>query len=138
MERILNIEEVKNVKLDGEYGSHDGYKITTDSQEVLILISNGQDCCEYWGYFSSEDDYREFINSDLMDVEIVDEDRCVQSIKNTLKDEHEYGFEEGGVMFVNLRTSMGPLQFAVYNGHNGYYGHSVHVRSIQLEEDSYL
>ena len=45
---------------------------------------------------------------------------------------------EGGVMFVNITTSKGVLQFVAYNEHNGYYGHSACVISKQLNHEECL
>ena len=80
-EKLLSIEEICGLKLAniGErsgrarigvvqalnvlmgHSAYDGYKITTSKQEYLILIENGQCCCESWGYFSSEDDFADYI-----------------------------------------------------------------------------
>ena len=37
-------------------------------------------------------------------------------------------------VFLVLQTSKGELDFAVYNCHNGYYGHEVVVRVIKAED----
>ena len=34
--------------------SFDGYEIKTENATYRILIENGQNCCESWGYFSSD------------------------------------------------------------------------------------
>ena len=83
MEKILLIEEVTELRL-GNIGTHtkkarvgmhqmlnalmgfaeyDGYKITTTEREYLILIDNGQCCCESWGYFASEDNISNYENT---------------------------------------------------------------------------
>lgn len=38
----------------------------------------------------------------------------------------------GGVMFVDLKTDRGILQFVACNEHNGYYGHEATVECTQL------
>ena len=45
---------------------------------------------------------------------------------------------EGGVMFVNLETDMGTLQFVAYNEHNGYYGHEAKVQCTKLTHAEHL
>jgi tRNA(Ile2) C34 agmatinyltransferase TiaS len=45
---------------------------------------------------------------------------------------------EGGVMFVNIETNEGTLQFVAYNEHNGYYGHIAKVQSMQLSHEVVL
>jgi hypothetical protein len=46
--------------------------------------------------------------------------------------------DEGGIMFVNLDTDKGKLQFVAYNRHNGYYGHSAAVECRQLTHETTL
>lgn len=129
MEKILEIKE-QSFNL-GKYSDYDGYIIITDKQEIKFGISNSQSCCERWGYFSSEDDFKEFIGADLIDMETVD---TVLNI-GKLKDEE---VDVDDCMFINVKTSNGLLQFAVYNSHNGYYGHDIKLISNQLQIDSSL
>ena len=100
------------------YGQQDGYMITTTKTTVRLGISNNQDCCEDWGYLMSEDNLDEFIGATLHSVDVTDEELGSNSVQEIY---------EGGVMFVNLATSMGTLQFKAYNSHNGYYGHMASV-----------
>lgn len=100
---------------------YDGYKIVTEENEFYLLISNGQSCCENWGYINSADDLNEFINTNLIDVKFTDVALNTKKIEEVLK----YGFDEGGIQFVDFETDKGVLQFAVYNSHNGFYGHDI-------------
>lgn len=135
MEKILSIEEVKNHPIlqkgyNNSYTiNYDGYLIKTDAQEISILISNEQSCCESWGYAVSEDDLGSFIGSDLLDVKLINKGLNEKMLR------HGESLDEGSIMFVNLETSKGTLQFAVYNGHNGYYGHDAIVNSIQVRKE---
>ena len=105
------------------YGEYDGYKITTEKTEYLILIDNGQCCCESWGYFVSEDDINDYIGKDLIDVALTD-----KALNNKKLKESGYYDDCGGIQFVDFKFSDGSvLQFAVYNAHNGYYGHPIIV-----------
>lgn len=45
---------------------------------------------------------------------------------------------EGSVMYVNIETSEGTLQFTAYNEHNGYYSHTALVESPFLCHKEYL
>ena len=104
MEKIISIEEVYGLKLShigtsnerarvgivqtmnalfGSYGSYDGYKIKTSEHEYLILIDNGQCCCESWGYFSSDDDFARFIGKKLLSVECTDTALNTQKVEET-------------------------------------------------------
>jgi len=121
-ELILNISEDSFKHNDNYY---DGYTIVTTKQTIRLGITNDQSCCENWGYFMSEDDISEFITSELLNIQITD----TQLKTHSDFDEKNY---EGNVMFVNIITSNGLLQFVAYNEHNGYYGHTAIVISEQL------
>ena len=125
METILKIEETT-------FEGKDGFVITTSEQQIKLGIDNAQCCCENWGYFMSEDDASDFIGAKLIDVKITD---------TLLKPNDEFDVNdmyEGDVMFVNVETDKGLLQFVAYNEHNGYYGHEACVISKQLNEIEYL
>ena len=111
------IKSIEEVELDDVIS--EGYKITTNTGVLLLLIDNYQLCREGWGHISSEEDFEDFIGCQIDDVRIVDEDLC-----NLDTD----GWWAGGAMFINLETVKGTLQFALYNEHNGYYGHVCQVK----------
>lgn len=111
----------------------DGFVVKTNVQEILLGIENGQSCCESWGYFWMNEKPEDFIGAELLGVSITDTALNRQPlIEQNLEGAWNY------VMFVNLETSMGLLQFTAYNGHNGYYGHSAIVQSKQLEHEEVL
>lgn len=133
MEKILSIAECQT-KRKSDYGyfyACKGYEIKTDKQSINILIDSEQSCCESWGYFASEDDFTEFIGAELIGLKLVDD---LLNVKNANLIEGD----ECYTMFVNVETSKGLLQFAVYNAHNGYYGHEVRVESKQLKHTDTL
>lgn len=101
-------------------GSKDGYKIVTDKHTWMILIDNDQSCCEDWGYMSSDDDFNRFIGKEILEVKLAD-----TALKTQMLKDFEYGFDGGGIQFVDFIFSDDVLQFAVYNAHNGYYGHDI-------------
>jgi len=141
---IKNIEEVYNLTLGNKgnlngkngsrlgiadminglcgWGSYDGYQIETEEDEYLILISNGQSCCENWGYFSSEDNFQKFIGKEIKDVRLTD-----TALSQKLLEDNDCEYvDQGSIQFVDfVMTDGSVLQFAVYNSHNGYYGHSI-------------
>ncbi len=123
----MRIEEISQ-------GYTDGYAIITDKQMIKLLIDNQQNCCENWGYFMSDDNLEYFIGADIYDITVTD------TALNTKKlNEHiPYGIEDGGIMFVNIITDKGVLQFTAYNAHNGYYGHIAYVISEQLRREACL
>lgn len=151
MEKLISIEEVIGLHLgntgrDSEkarlgiaqminclcgYSSYDGYKVKTSEHEYLILIDNAQNCCESWGYFASEDDFDSFIGKNLNSIELTD-----LALNNKKVEESGYYDDYGGIQFVNFKFNDGSvLQFAVYNAHNGYYGHPI---IIAKDEDILL
>lgn len=128
-EKILDIKELDIKEIDNDYC---GYVIKTDKQEIKILIDNSAHCCESWGYFSSEDDFTSFIGCDYLGISVVDTAYNKRSLDQCPS------LDEGGVCFVNIETSLGTLQFAVYNAHNGYYSHNINVISNELKHEDYL
>jgi len=134
METILTITETENMDNE-EYSGKMGFVVKTSEQTIKIYIENGQSCCEDFGYFVSEDNLEEFIGADLIHMTMTD--TCLNT---TVMEEHvgEYGLDGGGIMFVNLETSEGTLQFAAYNSHNGYYGHAAGVVSKTLNHNECL
>jgi len=142
--KIKKIEEVRNFKiepvskLEGNggrlgmsqmlssicgYSDMDGYKVETDKHTFCVLIDNGQSCCENWGYMTSEDDYKDFIGADLIDVKVID---TTLNQKMLTKMDEEY-VSNDSIQFVDFITTNGTFQLAVYNEHNGYYGHGILV-----------
>lgn len=110
------------------FGEFDGYKVCTEDHEVMILISNEQNCCESWGYFDSNDDANQFIGANLHEVRLTDTALNMAALDaNGLIWNGEIDLDEGSIQFVDFVTDAGVFQLAVYNAHNGYYGHSVIV-----------
>jgi hypothetical protein len=143
MERILRIEEVSNFCPKGaeSYSSHDGFQIITDKQTITLSIDNGQSCCESWGYFLTEDDTARFCGAELRDIAITDKNRSARQFGYRYEDtddDKSFMLYDGDVMFVDIKTSEGILQFVAYNAHNGYYGHTAIVSSSQLSEKVHL
>lgn len=118
--KILSIEEIFNATYEGS--NMDGWKVITDETIVLVLIDNYQSCCESWGYFSSEDDYTPFIGSELKEIQLTN---IALNQKQIIE---KYGdWFEDMIQFVDFVTDKGVFQLAVYNDHNGYYGHDIAV-----------
>ncbi|WP_135553283.1 DUF7448 domain-containing protein [Paenibacillus cymbidii] len=135
METILRIEQINE---SGRFTGMSGYAVATDKQTIKMLIDNGQSCCENWGYFMSEDNLDNFIGAKLLDIGITDTALNSQMmVSENLSGEPPYVYE-GGVMFVNLTTDHGVLQFVAYNEHNGYYGHDAKLISEQLTHEECL
>lgn len=131
MEKILRIEEATfSVPKEGYYSSFDGLQVVTDQQTIKVGIENGQSCCEKWGFVTSEDDFSQFVDAELISVTLTD------AALNTITELPD--MYEGGCMFVNFTTSKGVLQFVAYNDHNGYYSHEAVVVSRDLNNREYL
>lgn len=127
MEIIKSIQEVHNKKLNRtDYSEYDGFLIKTDKQDIFIGIDNHQDCCEQFGYLTSEDNLKDFVGAQLNNIIKVDKALNSKILEQT------NSLDEGSAIFVNLETSNGTLQFTVYNSHNGYYGHEAIVISKEL------
>lgn len=98
---------------------YEGFVITLeDDSQIKMGIDNSQNCCENWGYLISEDDLTQFVGAEYYGIEAVGQALEHVEVKNVY---------EGGVMFINIKTSEGVLQFVAYNEHNGYYSHDAVV-----------
>lgn len=145
-EKILSITEVDSFdsQPDNKWGGFmEGVLIETDKQTIKVLIDNQSSCCEHWGYLISEDegdDRDYYIGAELTGVSLTDTNLQTTEFThdwcNAPKD--AIHLDSGDVMFVNIETNLGTLQVAVYNAHNGYYGHGVLIDSKQLKEECYL
>jgi hypothetical protein len=122
-ERIIqSIEEFENLKLlpsSRPWAEFAGYKvICADGHTYSLGIESGQDCCERFGYLSSEDDLVDFVGAKILDAARTDTSLCTKK----LKDDELYVED---CMFITFKTDRGDFQLVVYNQHNGYYGHPV-------------
>lgn len=132
MSKIKSIEEATFDHISSGYNSSfDGYVITCDDETTIkVGIDNSSQCCENWGYLTSEDDLKDFIGASVIQVAIVDE-----ALATTVVPE----LYEGGTMFVNIETDKGKFQIVAYNDHNGYYSHeAVVVQNGVATETQYL
>jgi len=82
----------------------------------------------------SEDEPADYIGAELLKVELTDVALNKEKVEKTA----QYGFDGGGIQFVDFVTTKGVFQLAVYNAHNGYYGHGIAlaVGDTVLHEDT--
>lgn len=133
-EKITDVQEVHNCEFpNGGWNRYEGFQINTTKQRISIGIANEGSCCEVFGHVASEDDFSKFAGADLLGISITD-----TALNTKVAEEIKQDEEHHNSMFVNLETSVGTLQFAVYNNHNGYYGHSVRVASEQLMHEDII
>jgi len=126
------------LEIQPDYEERQGYNnliglcIKTDEGDVKILISDGQACCEDYGYLFLEtpDDINKFIGARIVKIE----DVCIGLSADT----SGYGFDCGGETQLKVTTTKGVLHFAVYNSHNGYYGHATFVQVFNTVEKDCL
>lgn len=119
--KIKSIKEVYGVRI-AAYGECEGYEVETEENTFQVLIGSGQQCCEEYGYFESEDDLTYFVGTNLLEVNLTD----IELNKKILEMANELS-PFAGIQFVDFVTDKGTFQLAVYNSHNGYYGHSIYV-----------
>lgn len=145
-ELIQSVAEIEGRDADG-WGTEAGFEIKTDRQTISLMIDNDSSCCEEWGYLMSEDDTAKFVGAALLGVRLTDTNRSsTQFFKTGDEGYYEADWDDpkvehvsdGEVMFVNIETDRGVLQFVAYNSHNGYYGHEVRVKSEQLTHSEVL
>lgn len=116
-ETIEKIEEVVTYE-------NEGYLIETDKAKYTVYVGGEKEgqCCESWGYMSTDDNLDEYIGAELLSIEEVDDDYATKQIRER---DGKYIDEGGDTCFVRVNTSKGMFTLAVYNAHNGYYGHSI-------------
>lgn len=150
-ELIVDIREVENMLVEKEVVSPSGYtwmrqenwqgwEVETDQQIIRVMIGNDHDCCEVWGYFATNDDVKDYIGTLLRGIAVVDDRLNVEYNTPGELESWEYDDPDEGrgtsTFFVNFETDRGVFQLAVYNNHNGYYGHKVKLASAQFTEES--
>ena len=128
MEKIV---EIKDYEAKEGYSNVAGFEVLTTDQSIKLYIDNESSCCEKWGYFWCNDNPQDFIGAELRSVSLTDTALNEAQMKANDLNPNDKWFE-GGVMFVNLETDKGTLQFVAYNEHNGYYGHEAKVQCTQL------
>jgi len=128
VEKIIEINDFEEKE---GHGSVAGFEVVTNKQSIKLFIDNNSQCCERWGHFRCNDNPREFIGAKLRGVSLTDTALNEAQMKANDPNPFDKWFE-GGVMFVNLETNKGTLQFVAYNDHNGYYGHEAKVQCTQL------
>lgn len=128
MEKII---EIKDYEAKEGYINVAGFEVVTDKQSIKLYIDNESSCCEEWGYFWCNDNPQDFIGAELRTVSLTDTALNEAQMKANNLNPNEKWFQ-GSVMFVNLETDKGMLQFVAYNEHNGYYGHEAKVQCTQL------
>ena len=133
MEKEPKYETIESIK-EFEGNGWEGYKIKTNKQVIEIKIDSQRDCCEDWGHICSDEDLDRYKDAHLYSISIVDND----SRKDILVGLDIDDLESGNACFVNLDTNLGIVQFALYNQHNGFYGHPVKIVSKQLKFDYIL
>lgn len=108
-----------------------GFEVVTTKQRIKLYIDNEASCCERWGHFWCNDDPADFVGAQVRGVTITDTalHEAQMRANDLAPTRKEF---EGGVMFVNLETDRGTLQFVAYNEHNGFYGHEAKVQCEQL------
>jgi len=145
-EDVIKLLKEEKLPLSLENSRMEGYKIVTNKQAIFILIEAERFCCEGWGYdacsskgiITSDDDFNDFIGAELIDVAIISPENHKEiKIYSELLD-ISYNHEEDNAEFVNLNTTNGLLQFAVYNSHNGYYGHDIYIKFNNTEIEDVL
>jgi hypothetical protein len=134
MEKITEIKDYE-AKEDNIHVA--GFEVLTDKQSIKLYIDNDAKCCENWGHFWCNENPHDFIGAELRDVTLTNK-ALNKEVMQAKGPNHVYKLFEGEVMFVNLETDRGTLQFVAYNEHNGYYGHDAKVQCNQLTHEECL
>ena len=131
MSKVETIVAILDYEDGDRYNAVAGYEIVTTQQRIKLFIDDYSRCCEHWGYFWCNDNPQDFVGAHLRSVSITDTALNEVLMKSNGLELNDMWFR-GDVIFVNVDTDRGVLQFVAYNEHNGYYGHTVTVQSNQL------
>lgn len=124
--KILSIKEDTIVdKSSGWRESYEGLIIKTNKGSIKLVISDGQSCCEQWGalFFETPDDVSQFVGAKILQIQDIDIKR-EEFIDNETQ--------------LRITTDRGVIQYAIYNEHNGYYGHGTILQVFDHIETSSL
>lgn len=124
MGRIKSIETLHDIEITQKpYSLYSGYLINLDNDRgCFVLIESGQFSYENSGYVISTDEPDDFIGAELLNVTLTSKALNTKQMMQELEDNE---IVESEAVFVNFETSAGLFQIAVYNSHDGYYGHDV-------------
>lgn len=124
--KILSIKEDTIIANSDGYDSwYEGLIIETDKGIIKLIITNGQCCCEHWGtlFFETPDDISQFIGAEIIQIEDINIKR-EEFIDNETQ--------------LRITTDKGIIQYAIYNEHDGYYGHGTILQVFDYIERSSL
>ncbi len=115
---------------------YEGYQIVTNEEIWYFLINGEGQCCERWGYFDCGDDISEVIGKELKEIYVTDTALKSETLYSKME-KHQINrkYDSPSLCFVNVVTTCGAsVQLAVYNEHEGYYGHDVFVLKVPCAE----
>lgn len=137
---MTNLGKVQSIRecywQNGRWATFEGYEIATDKHAYKVVINNIQSCCETWGYcVCNEEATERYIGKVLVDVRLTDTALSTKKLK-----ECDVDPLYANIQFVDFCFADGDvLQLAVYNEHNGYYGHDILViRDREVIEEGCL
>lgn len=129
---IIKDIEVFYDKRRGDWDKFDGYRISTTNGVIEIAVDSFQNCCENWGYISSNNNFSDFCGAEILEIKYTQKiDEVLETVAMQLSKE---GVTLDDIYFITFETSKGTLQFVVYNEHNGYYGHDCYVSCDFIKE----
>lgn len=122
-EIVLNVESDYETTLQRD--SYEGFKITTDQQEIFVLISTARSCCEEFDIMMYPRNFKLeghiITNIRYGEKSLDDDDRIL--------DGHQYV-----CVHITIATQEDPIQIVAYNIHDGYYPHTVYTKWINQNQ----
>lgn len=122
---------IESIDSDFEQDTMIGLCIKTNKGDIKLLIAADQSCCENFGnlFFDTPDPINNFIGSTLLEVKNIDVPNGSYL---------GYGLDDGNETQLRITTSKGVLQYAIYNSHNGYYGHCTFQQVFEKINEAYI
>ena len=99
-----------------------GVKIVLKGDKELVFkISNGQSCCEVYGYYMMENNKEVNKLSNHIGSTVKNVEYCISDDK---EDDYKYNCK------ITVYTDKGDFMIILYNEHNGYYPHDISLQIL--------
>ena len=141
MEKVKtkNIEIIKSIKatktiMDYFNNPMSGFEVITSKQNIKLLMDEWDERYHNHGYFWCNDNLECFIDAKLKDIIIAHKPISEKQMKKNNVGNFHKRYNDDGIMFVNIGTDRGILQFVAYNkNYNGFSGSKVKIISKQIK-----
>lgn len=91
---------------------YEGYRIKTEQDNIKFVVDNSKNVGELWGYLSTPEDLKDYIGAEYLGY--TSDSRDKTKVSNNIE-------RLSNCQFLNIKTSNGDIDFAVYNACGNFY-----------------